>query len=64
MCPKRKIKISYKRPTWLTEELTEIGRERDIAFRYARRKKSEAAFAHARNLRNEYNHEIHNAKCE
>ena len=64
MCPKRKIKISYNRPTWLTEELTEIGRERDIAFRYARRKKSEAAFAHARNLRNEYNREIHNATCE
>ena len=30
MCPKRKIKISYNRPTWLTEELTEIGREREI----------------------------------
>ena len=30
MCPKRKIKISYNRPTWLTEELTEIGKEREI----------------------------------
>ena len=38
--------------------------ERDIAMKYARRRKTEAAFVQARTLRNEYNRGIHKAKCD
>ena len=62
--PKKRFKISYNRRVWLTQELIEIGRDRDIAARYARRKKHEAAFARARNIRNEYNRAIYSAKCD
>ena len=43
MCTKKSFKVSYNKPAWLPEELLEIGRERDIAFRYTRRKKCEAS---------------------
>ena len=59
MCPQKIFKISYNRPVWLTQELIEIGRERDIAVRYARRRKHETAFTRARNIRNEYNRAIY-----
>ena len=32
MCPKKRFKVSCNRPPWLTLELIEIGKERDVAF--------------------------------
>lgn len=63
-CPVRQLKITPSRPGYLSDELIELMKDRDLAFKSARRLNDDDSWANARELRSLVQSEILRARRE
>ena len=61
-CPVKRFKVKTSRPEWLSLELLEMARDRDMSARLAKRKNDGEHWQILRDTRNEYNACLKNAK--
>lgn len=63
-CPERELKIYLERPPYLNDELIALMKDRDDAFKTARRLRDEGSWSEARRLRSRVQTELYRAKRE
>lgn len=61
-CPMRGLKVTQDRPAYLNEEILQLMKDRDIAYKVARKEKTEETWIQARALRSEVQRELFKAK--
>ena len=64
MCPMKLFSIKKYKEPWITNELLELIKDKDLALRTAKRTKKKVDWDNARTLRNECLSKIRKAKCE
>lgn len=63
-CPVKKLKLTIDKPAYLTEEIISLMKERDKAFKLARRTGDTDSWANARSIRNRVAKKLRLAKRE
>lgn len=63
-CPLRRLKVTINRPSFVTDELLELIRDRDYAFKEARRVQDDVSWSHAKILKARVQKEIYKARKE
>ena len=64
MCPLKNFKIKQKKEPWITNELLELIKDKDLMLRRAKKRKNQQLWIEAKRLRNQCVRRLRNAKAD